>query len=218
MFSFKISWEGNPVSLNKSFGKCACTLCMKEQLKVSECSEAKKKFCSSSIDGNSEMFGACRRKPRFHRFPSGRNANRNSAEAGCVPSSLITCGASTAADRPASCFHASPRQTSSTDDWRKTAERASRASKPVLNVVVENLVSFDPPMPPLSVAEFCMPTSTTTDVQLQHQELENFQIKSLANALTENHCFSNNLPTKKRTTGKTARQKFEIRLTLLLIQ
>lgn len=180
MFSFEMLREGNPVSLNKSFGRHSCTLCVKERLKISEHSMAKKKTHSLSIIKNSETFGACRHKPRFHRFPSSRNANRNSVEARHVPGSSSTCSTSAVADRPPPCLHESPRQTSSTDDRQEAAKRASQASQPVLNVQVDNSVSFEPSISPLTVAGFCMPASPPVDVQTQHSKMKSFHFKSQA--------------------------------------
>ena len=61
-----IEWQGNPISCNKSFGKLNCTLCMKERLIILEHS---RKNPTTIINTSSEFYGACRHKPRFHRYP-----------------------------------------------------------------------------------------------------------------------------------------------------
>ena len=60
-----ILWEGNPISVCKSFGKDSCSLCMKERILILR--ENKKDRCRV-INTNNEMYGACRHKPRFHRL------------------------------------------------------------------------------------------------------------------------------------------------------
>ena len=62
-----VIWKGNPISCVKSFGKVNCSLCMKERLAILRASrneDEKKKM----INANSELYGACRHKPKFHRF------------------------------------------------------------------------------------------------------------------------------------------------------
>ena len=53
----------------KTFGKLSCTLCMKERLKIMEALKLDKKMNSKNlINSNNEIYGACRHKPRFHRY------------------------------------------------------------------------------------------------------------------------------------------------------
>ena len=59
-------WEGNPISCTKSFGKLSCTLCMKERLHILKALGDKDE--TRLINSNNELYGACRHKPKFHRF------------------------------------------------------------------------------------------------------------------------------------------------------
>ena len=58
-------WEGNPITLSKSFGKSTCRLCMKERMTILALSKDKN---VRLINSCSEIYGACRHKPKFHRF------------------------------------------------------------------------------------------------------------------------------------------------------
>ena len=49
----------------KLFRKLNCTLCMKERIQILKYS---KRDPNSVINSNSEIYGACRHKPRFHRY------------------------------------------------------------------------------------------------------------------------------------------------------
>ena len=59
-------WEGNPISCTKSFGKLSCTLCMKERLHILKALGDKEE--TRLINSNNELYGACRHKPKFHRY------------------------------------------------------------------------------------------------------------------------------------------------------
>ena len=61
-----ILWKGNPILCSKSFGKLNCSLCMKERLLILKTlgDNAKKRL----INSNNELYGACRHKPKFHRY------------------------------------------------------------------------------------------------------------------------------------------------------
>ena len=61
-----IEWQGNPISCNKSFGNLNCSLCMHERLIILKHS---RKDPSKIINTSTEFYGACRHKPRFHRYP-----------------------------------------------------------------------------------------------------------------------------------------------------
>ena len=62
-----ILWQGKPISCNKSFGKLNCYLCMKERLEILKLS----RYDPAIIINNSlEFYGACRHRPRFHRYPT----------------------------------------------------------------------------------------------------------------------------------------------------
>ena len=63
--NFSILWQGNPVSVQKTFGTKNCLLCttMKERTTILN------EKTHLLINNNSEIFGSCRHKPRLHRFP-----------------------------------------------------------------------------------------------------------------------------------------------------
>ena len=63
--NFKILWQGNPISLSKTFGKSSCRLCMKERILILEQS---RRNSSNLINKCSEIYGSCRHKPCFHRL------------------------------------------------------------------------------------------------------------------------------------------------------
>ena len=69
MMRMSILWYGNPISCNKSFGKWNCRLCMKERIIILE--EMRKGKAAGKrhlINSASELYGACRHKPSFHRY------------------------------------------------------------------------------------------------------------------------------------------------------
>ena len=63
--SVSILWQGNAISCNKSFGKLNCSLCMKERILMLKYSRDNPNLI---INSNSEFYGACRHKPKFHRY------------------------------------------------------------------------------------------------------------------------------------------------------
>ena len=63
----EVIWKGNPISCSKSFGKLNCTLCMKERLAILK-TLGDKDNKRRLINSNTELHGACRHKPKFHRF------------------------------------------------------------------------------------------------------------------------------------------------------
>ena len=63
--NFSILWQGNPVSVQKSLGTKNCVLCMKERTTILK---SMYKTPNLLINNNSEIYGSCRHKPRFHRF------------------------------------------------------------------------------------------------------------------------------------------------------
>ena len=58
IISFKVLWNGNPLSLNKRFGKSDCSLCMAERLKILDYSR-NWKTRNKLINFCSEIYGAC---------------------------------------------------------------------------------------------------------------------------------------------------------------
>ena len=67
ILDFEVLWAANPISAVRSFGKLSCSLCMAERLKILSYTKNKTK---NLMNACSEIYGACRHKPRFHRFPS----------------------------------------------------------------------------------------------------------------------------------------------------
>ena len=65
LVNMRVLWEGNPVTLSKSFAKSTCRLCMKERMTIFAMSRDKNVCLINSF---SEIYGACRHKPKFHRF------------------------------------------------------------------------------------------------------------------------------------------------------
>ena len=69
----KVLWSGNPISCMNSFGTLKCVLCMKERRIILNRSN---KSPESLINNRTEIYGACRHNPDFHRY--------------CVPATAIT--------------------------------------------------------------------------------------------------------------------------------
>jgi hypothetical protein len=64
-FKVEILWKGNPLSCVKTFGTRGCRLCEKERLEILR---LVKQQPTKAINKNSEIYGACRHKPKFHKF------------------------------------------------------------------------------------------------------------------------------------------------------
>ena len=60
-----IIWQGNPISAVKSFGTTNCSLCSRERLEILKTSRTNQ---NKLINSCNEIYGACRHKPRFHRY------------------------------------------------------------------------------------------------------------------------------------------------------
>ena len=73
----EIVWQGNPISMMKTFGALHCSLCMKER-----CQIVKEKFTKNNklINSCNEIHGACRHEPRFHRFKISSSSVDESCE------------------------------------------------------------------------------------------------------------------------------------------
>ena len=53
----------------KTFGKLNCQVCMQERLQILQGLENDRKAKTNSLsNASSELYGACRQKPKFHRF------------------------------------------------------------------------------------------------------------------------------------------------------
>ena len=61
----RILWHGNPISCCKSFGKSCCQLCMRERMEILR---RHNKEPDKIINSCGEIYGACRHKPKFHRY------------------------------------------------------------------------------------------------------------------------------------------------------
>jgi hypothetical protein len=63
--SCEILWQGNPISVVKTFGTPKCALCNRERLEILKQS---RKNPNSLINSCNEIYGACRHHPKFHRY------------------------------------------------------------------------------------------------------------------------------------------------------
>ena len=83
LVKMSILWGGKPISCNKSFGRLNCYLCMHERISILESIRKDwKTGVRKCINNNSEIYGSCWHKPRFHRFSS---CNLSSADDGRSP-------------------------------------------------------------------------------------------------------------------------------------
>ena len=65
----KVIWKGNAISCGKSYGKLNCQLCMNKRIAIlNNIRKGKRLNQMLSINSNSEIYGACRHRPKFHRF------------------------------------------------------------------------------------------------------------------------------------------------------
>ena len=69
LIKMSILWKGQPISCNKSFGKLNCYLCMNERIQILKSirRDANSKV-RRLINNNTEIFGSCRHKTKFHRY------------------------------------------------------------------------------------------------------------------------------------------------------
>ena len=58
-------WEGNPISVMKTFGKPLCILCMKEKINILQAIRMNPKM---TINTCNKLYGACRHNTKFHRY------------------------------------------------------------------------------------------------------------------------------------------------------
>ena len=61
----RILWQGNAVSAAKTFGTKKCVLCAKERWEIAK---RMKDNPEKIINERTELFGACKHKPTFHRY------------------------------------------------------------------------------------------------------------------------------------------------------
>ena len=65
----EIIWQGKAIPVTKTFGKSDCRLCMRERIAIYQAVKNEKLEESKLlINSGSEMYGACRHKPKFHRY------------------------------------------------------------------------------------------------------------------------------------------------------
>mgnify|MGYP000461385916 CR=1 FL=1 len=60
-----IIWQGNPISVVKTFATKNCALCAKERTAILKLSKLNPQLL---INSNNEIYGACRHRPKFHRY------------------------------------------------------------------------------------------------------------------------------------------------------
>ena len=75
----EIIWQGNLISCVKTFGTKSCKLCAKERYEILKLTRNNPRM---AINKCNEVHGACRHKPRFHRFDQSQNANTSTDESG----------------------------------------------------------------------------------------------------------------------------------------
>ena len=69
LLKVSILWQGKAISTMKTFGKLNCQLCMQERLRILQGLETDRKAKTNYlINASSELYGACRHKPKFHRY------------------------------------------------------------------------------------------------------------------------------------------------------
>jgi hypothetical protein len=74
-YKFEIVWKGNAISTVKTFGSRSCKLCTQERLEILKATHRNKQ---KSINSRNEIYGACRHKPKFHRY--GRQSTASTDE------------------------------------------------------------------------------------------------------------------------------------------
>jgi len=87
----EIVWKGNPIGCMKTFGKKTCALCMRERLAIIDSFRWDRK---KLINSNSEIYGACQHKTRFHRLEQNNipstDDRRDSPERGCINNTIAS--------------------------------------------------------------------------------------------------------------------------------
>ena len=77
---FEIIWQGKPISASKTFGTRGCILCTREKIAIIK---AGRKEPEKLINSCSEIYGACRHKPKFHRYKEeGKTISADEPEKG----------------------------------------------------------------------------------------------------------------------------------------
>ena len=76
-FKVDILWQGDPLSCVKTFGTRGCKLCAKERYAIIKLT---RETPNLAVNKCNEVHGACRHRPRFHRFDHSENANSSTDE------------------------------------------------------------------------------------------------------------------------------------------
>ena len=78
----KILWKANPIPCVKPFKKMSCALCMRERAEIIKRALKNDK---KTINSNSELYGACKHNPKFHRFTTKTVTQGRSTDDGLGP-------------------------------------------------------------------------------------------------------------------------------------
>ena len=92
----EILWQGNPMSCVKTFGTRACKLCSKERSAILKLT---RKTPNLAINKCNEVYGACRHKPRFHRFNQSHSSDAKTSTDESVKDKRVTNPSSTTSAR-----------------------------------------------------------------------------------------------------------------------
>jgi hypothetical protein len=70
-----ILWKGNPINTVKTFGSLSCALCNAEKCQIVKALNNNKN--DDILNQQSEIFGACKHIPKFHRLINEQNLKQN---------------------------------------------------------------------------------------------------------------------------------------------
>jgi len=91
ILTVEIVWKGNPIGCMKTLGKKTCALCMRERIAIIDSFRWDRK---KLINSNSEIYGACRHKTRFHRLERNNipstDDGQDSPERGCINNTITS--------------------------------------------------------------------------------------------------------------------------------
>ena len=76
-YYISIIWKGNALSTMKTFGTRNCVPCAKERVAIVKHWWKDKK---SLINSNTEIFGGCRHKTKFHRYNNRNQASTDESK------------------------------------------------------------------------------------------------------------------------------------------
>ncbi len=74
--SYHVIWRGDPLTTVKTFGTDRCLLCTQERLNIFKWFRLKPE---KLINKCHEIYGACKHKPKFHRFPTALSSTDESS-------------------------------------------------------------------------------------------------------------------------------------------